>query len=62
MCFVRNTGKADGLAYVFFAVLDAALRGEQKLDEEKIQALLVRFSMKAIAERLTAFFYSLLDR
>lgn len=46
----------------YLAVLDAALCGEQKLDEEKVQALLARFSMKAIAERLTAFFYSLLDR
>ena len=46
----------------YLAVLDAALRGEQKLDEEKVQTFLARFSMKAIAERLTAFFYSLLDR
>ena len=46
----------------YLAVLDAALRGKQKLDEEKVQALLALFSMNAIAECLTAFFYSLLDR
>lgn len=46
----------------YLSVLDAALRGEQKLDEEKVQAFLALFSMNAIAECLTAFFYSLLDR
>jgi len=45
--------------YLF--VLDAALRGEQKRDEEKLQALLIRLRIKAIGERLSAFFYFLLD-
>ncbi len=45
----------------YLSVLDAALHGEQKRDEEKLQAFLIRLSIKAIGERLSAFFYFLLD-
>lgn len=46
----------------YLAVLDSVLAGKFEYDGEKVSLLLSRYSIKTIADKLTSFFYSILDR
>lgn len=46
----------------YLEVLDQVLLGKFAYDEEKVQELLSRYSLKTVADKLSAFFYSILDR
>ncbi len=46
----------------YLGVLDDVLAGNFEYDEEKVAELLSRYSIKTVADKLTTFFYSILDR
>ncbi len=46
----------------YLKVLDSVLDGTYEYDPEKVTKLLSRYSIKTVADKLSAFFYSILDR
>lgn len=46
----------------YLDVLDDVLSGRFEYDEEKVSALMSRYSIKTVADKLNSFFYSILDR
>jgi glycosyltransferase involved in cell wall biosynthesis len=46
----------------YLDVLQSVLDGKYEYDAEKVSKLLARYSIKTIADKLSAFFYSILDR
>lgn len=46
----------------YLEILDQVLAGKFAYDESKVKEILDRYSIKTIADKLTAFFYSILDR
>ena len=46
----------------YLAVLDEVFSGKYEYDREKVAKLLEKYSLKTVADKLSAFLYSILDR
>ena len=46
----------------YLDVLQSVMDGKYEYNAEKVSELLARYSIKTIADKLSAFFYSILDR